>query len=79
MDKWSEEQVKRMQLGGNKKAVDFFRLFPGWWLLIDIGGRTKTSTDLNLPINRLSRRHEYTGMSYRNGRLMLHLARPSYF
>ncbi|KAJ3175852.1 Zn finger-containing GTPase- Activating Protein for ARF [Geranomyces variabilis] len=28
MDKWSEEQVKRMTLGGNKKCLDFFRTFP---------------------------------------------------
>ncbi|KAI9206098.1 uncharacterized protein BJ171DRAFT_40984 [Polychytrium aggregatum] len=30
MDKWSDEQVKRMQLGGNKKALDFFKSHPDW-------------------------------------------------
>ncbi|KAJ3027097.1 ADP-ribosylation factor GTPase-activating protein 1 [Rhizophlyctis rosea] len=30
MDKWSEDQVKRMQLGGNKKAIEFFKSQPDW-------------------------------------------------
>ncbi|KAJ3011149.1 Zn finger-containing GTPase- Activating Protein for ARF [Thoreauomyces humboldtii] len=28
MDKWSEDQVKRMTTGGNKKCNDFFKTFP---------------------------------------------------
>ncbi|KAJ1987946.1 Zn finger-containing GTPase- Activating Protein for ARF [Dimargaris cristalligena] len=30
MDKWSAEQVKRMQLGGNKKALAFFKSQPDY-------------------------------------------------
>ncbi|KAI9139161.1 hypothetical protein BKA69DRAFT_1030756 [Paraphysoderma sedebokerense] len=30
MDKWSEEQVKKMQMGGNKKALEFFRSQPDY-------------------------------------------------
>ncbi|KAJ3071470.1 Zn finger-containing GTPase- Activating Protein for ARF [Podochytrium sp. JEL0797] len=30
MDKWSEDQKKRMRLGGNQKALEFFRACPGW-------------------------------------------------
>ncbi|KAJ3033712.1 ADP-ribosylation factor GTPase-activating protein 1, partial [Rhizophlyctis rosea] len=30
MDKWSEDQVKRMQLGGNKKALEFFKSQPDY-------------------------------------------------
>ncbi|EGF76111.1 hypothetical protein BATDEDRAFT_93026 [Batrachochytrium dendrobatidis JAM81] len=28
MDKWSEDQAKRMEMGGNKNAMDFFRSHP---------------------------------------------------
>ncbi|KAJ3312800.1 Zn finger-containing GTPase- Activating Protein for ARF [Blyttiomyces sp. JEL0837] len=30
MDKWTEEQVKRMRLGGNAKALEFFKSQPDW-------------------------------------------------
>ncbi|KND01649.1 uncharacterized protein SPPG_03446 [Spizellomyces punctatus DAOM BR117] len=30
MDKWSEDQVRRMQLGGNKKALAFFKSHPDY-------------------------------------------------
>ncbi|KAJ3297207.1 Zn finger-containing GTPase- Activating Protein for ARF [Borealophlyctis nickersoniae] len=30
MDKWSEDQVKRMQMGGNKKALEFFKSHPDY-------------------------------------------------
>ncbi|KAJ3218674.1 Zn finger-containing GTPase- Activating Protein for ARF [Clydaea vesicula] len=30
MDKWTEDQIKRMQFGGNKKALEFFKLHPDW-------------------------------------------------
>ena len=33
MDKWSEDQIKRMQMGGNKKALEFFKSHPGNKLL----------------------------------------------
>ncbi|KAJ1554503.1 ADP-ribosylation factor GTPase-activating protein 1, partial [Nowakowskiella sp. JEL0078] len=30
MDSWKEEQVKRMKLGGNRKALEFFKSHPDW-------------------------------------------------
>ncbi|KAJ3086305.1 Zn finger-containing GTPase- Activating Protein for ARF [Quaeritorhiza haematococci] len=30
MDRWSDDQVQRMKLGGNKKALEFFRSHPDW-------------------------------------------------
>ncbi|KAJ2646683.1 Zn finger-containing GTPase- Activating Protein for ARF [Coemansia sp. RSA 1250] len=30
MDKWTSEQLKRMELGGNKAALEFFRSQPGY-------------------------------------------------
>ncbi|KAI9100983.1 hypothetical protein DFS34DRAFT_449767 [Phlyctochytrium arcticum] len=30
MDKWSEDQVRKMELGGNRKALEFFRSQPDW-------------------------------------------------
>ncbi|PVU90552.1 hypothetical protein BB559_004569 [Furculomyces boomerangus] len=30
MDKWSQEQLKRMQIGGNKKALEFFKTQPDY-------------------------------------------------
>lgn len=29
MDKWSEDQIKKMQLGGNRKCMEFFKAHPG--------------------------------------------------
>jgi ADP-ribosylation factor GTPase-activating protein 1 len=30
MDKWKDEEIKRMQLGGNKKCLEFFKTQPDW-------------------------------------------------
>ncbi|KAJ3342600.1 DNA repair protein rad16 [Entophlyctis luteolus] len=30
MDKWSEDQLKRMRLGGNTNALEFFKAHPSW-------------------------------------------------
>lgn len=30
MDKWSQDQIKKMQYGGNKKCLDFFKAHPDW-------------------------------------------------
>ncbi|KXS09308.1 ArfGap-domain-containing protein [Gonapodya prolifera JEL478] len=30
MDAWKEDQVRRMELGGNKRCLDFFRTQPDW-------------------------------------------------
>jgi ADP-ribosylation factor GTPase-activating protein 1 len=30
MDKWTETQAKRMQLGGNKNAQEFFKSHPDY-------------------------------------------------
>ncbi len=34
MDKWSEDQIKKMQYGGNKKCLDFFKAHSGEYSLL---------------------------------------------
>lgn len=43
MDKWTPEQVKRMELGGNTRATEFFKSYPGYQPSMSI--KEKYNTD----------------------------------